>query len=135
MAKKPKFNNPHGVPNDTADEIRALDNEKLVERCSLEYNDWMAFERIKKNDPKTASLKEEIKGLKSEIDSDEELVKMKAAYDRRKEELISEEQARLQSELKNELEPLQEDVKFSRSRFRVAMDEISHRNKLGVFKK
>ena len=137
MAKKkkgPKFNNPHSVPNDTADEIRRLDNDGLIARASLEYNDWIGYEKVKKNDGTVADMREQIKDLKKEIEADAELVQMKEAYEKRKAELVSEEQARLEEEIKNELQPLQEDVKNARGRFRVAMDEISNRHKLGVLK-
>ena len=138
MAKKKKskskFNNPYKVPNDKADEIRALSNPELVSRAALEYENTKMFERIKKNDTDLNASREQMKTLKQDIESHPEYIEAKEALRIKKEELISETQASLEEEIKNLAQPLNEDIQNSRGLFKVAMDEVNARKQSGTLK-
>ena len=43
-----KFNNEYKVPNEKADEIRNLNNKELVNKASVDYQNWQAAIRQKK---------------------------------------------------------------------------------------
>lgn len=131
---KNNYNNPHQVPNEVAEEIRSLPNTELVSRASLEYKNWMATLRLKKNDPNIMRLKGDIQEQKEEVQSDPEYQKLVEEFKRKKEEMITAEIAQLQEELKNLVQPYTEDIKAFRGRFKVAMDEISDRKDSGSFK-
>jgi hypothetical protein len=130
--KKTKFNNEYNIPNEKADEVRKLDNQALIERTSIEYKNWLASRDMKKNDPEITRLKDSIKDINEHIKEDPDYQKAEAAFVAVKEALVSEELARFKEELKNLNEPYNEDIKFFRGMFQLAMDEISNRKANGL---
>ena len=138
MSKKskdgPKFNNKFAVPNDKADEILKLSNDLLIDRATIEYSNWMACVDQKREDLEIERVKDSIKNLKDEIKSDPGYIKLEEEFKAKKEELISEEQARFQEQLKNLLEPFNEDISSFRGMFRLAMEEIKERKLKGALK-
>ena len=131
---KPKFNNPYHIPNDRADEIRALDNRSLVERAALEYKNWLASIKIKKNDGAVLDVKEQIKNLRDTIKKDQRFIEKSDELEKLKDGLVTEEQAKLEEELKNLNQPHNEDVKAFKGVFQVAMDEVARRRETGSMK-
>jgi hypothetical protein len=136
MAKKKKIeaNNPFKVPNEKADEVRGLSNDDLIIRTSMEYQNLRAAERIKKNDPELQRLKEEVATFRSEIKNNPEVMELEEQLKNKKKELVEEDQARLEEELRNQAQPFNEDIQSFRSVFMLAMDEINRRREMGVLK-
>lgn len=132
--KAPKYNNPYKIPSDEATEIRSLGNKEIIERASLEYNSWTAAEREKKGDPSISSLREKLTEFKKDVNSHPDVVELQEQLDAKKNELIDEQQATIEEEIKNANQPLIENVNRFRGAFRVAMDEISDRHKKGILK-
>jgi hypothetical protein len=133
-SKKQKYNNPHKVENQVADEIRRLANVDLITRTSQEYKNWMGAEKAKKNDGEVLRIKEDIQNLRKDIKSNPEYIKLEEEFKAKKEELVTEELARLEEELKNLIQPHVEDIKGFRGKFRVAMDEVTQRKDSGALK-
>lgn len=132
--KKEKFNNPYKIPNDIADEVRRLPNPELVGRAAQEYRNWMGAVRAKKVDGEVQRLKEDIKNVKKDITEHPEIVRLSEELEKKTQELISEELARMQEELKNANQPHNEDIKNFRDLFKLAMDEVNDRRDMGVLK-
>jgi predicted nucleic acid-binding Zn-ribbon protein len=132
--KGPKFNNPYKIPNETANEIRSLDNPDLVARAALEYKNWVASMKTKKMDGHISDLKDQIKGLRDEIKHKPEVIEMEEKLKKFKDDLVSEEQAKLEEEVKNLSQPHNEDVKSFKGVFQVAMDEVARRKDSGAMK-
>jgi uncharacterized secreted protein with C-terminal beta-propeller domain len=129
-----KFNNPYHIANEKADEIRGLDNQALVARAAIEYKNWLSSVKNKKNDGHLLDIREQIKGLKDEINHKAEVIELAEKLKKLKEDLISEEQARLEEEAKNLNQPHNEDIKAFKGVFQIAMDEIAKRKDSGSMK-
>ena len=127
-----KFNNEYKVPNDKANEIRGFNNKELVNKASVDYQNWQAVIRQKKADTDIKSTKDQIKDLTEEMKTNPEYQKAEEEFKTKKEELITEDHARLKEELKNLNEPYNEDVKSFEGLFKLAMDEIDERKRSGV---
>lgn len=130
--KKPKFNNPYKIPNEKASEVWGLPNKELVERIDVEYRNWQAVIRLRKDDAGISSLKEQKNHIQDEIKSDPRYLKAEAEFQAIKEELITEELARLDEELKNLLQPYNEDAKSFKGLFRLCIDELNRRRTAGL---
>lgn len=130
--RKKKFNNPYKVDNEKANEIRSLNNSELISRTAMEYKNWMASIDLKKNDAGLALLKEQISNINEEIEENPEYVKALEEFERIKEELVSEELARLKEEKKNLLQPYNEDTKTFKGLFQLSMDELNERRSKGL---
>lgn len=130
--KKPKFNNPYKVPNDDATAIRALDNQALVSKAALEYKNWIAYIKVKKGDGNLIDVREQIKGLKDEINNRAEVIEMTEKLKKFKDDLVSEEQAKLEEVAKNAAQPFNADIQAFKGVFQVAMDEIARRKDSGA---
>ena len=127
-----KFNNEYKVPNEKADEIRNLNNKELVNKASVDYQNWQAVIRQKKADTDISSTKDQIKDFMEEMKANPEYLEAEDNFKTKKEELVTEDHARLKEELKNLNEPYNEDVKSFESLFKLAMDEIDERKRSGV---
>lgn len=133
MKRKSKYNNPYKIPNEKANEIYGLSNEELVKRTNIEYKNWLAAQKQKKDDPQIATVKEQIKELQeSEIKGDTEYQELAAKLEEMKFNLTSEDLARFKEELKNLTDPYNEDIKSFKSMFQLAMDEISRRREAKI---
>lgn len=130
----PKFNNKHLVENQKADEILALNNDQLLERATIEYQNWVACAEQKKEDLEIERTNDAIKFLREEIKNDPGFQKLEEEFAAKKEALVTEEQARLEEELKNLNEPYNSDIKVFRGCFRLAMDEVKERKLKGILK-
>ena len=133
MAKK-KFNNPHQVDNEKADEILRLDNGKLVDEAASNYRGLSRVEMLKKEDGQIISLNEQLIELRDEIKNDPQVVDLEDQLKALKENLLSEEQARLEEEIKNMRQPYTEDVKTIKGIYKLCMDEINRRRDNGIMK-
>jgi len=98
----------------------------------LEYTNWTAVEKMKKEDPKLNALKEKIKEMESEIKEDNAYQEIKAKLDEKFEELADESLPGYKEEKKNILEPYTEDVNRFKAYFKACMDEMNRRKKSGV---
>jgi len=135
MAKnKVKFNNEYKIPNEKADEIWRLSNKELINRIALEYKNWTATEAQKKDDPKIAALKNQIKELMDAMKEDPAYLEAEEQFQNRKDELESEELSRYREELKNESGPYREDVALYKGLFQLSMDELDKRKSSGLLK-
>lgn len=132
--KKKKFNNPHKVPNEEADELRNLGNEDLLQKLRNFHQNLIYAERAKKSDPEIMRIKEALVEFKEEIKNHPDVVEKEEALKAFKEGLVEEEQARLEEELKNIRQPIADDVTNSRNRFRFCMEELNSRCDMGIFK-
>lgn len=132
--RKLKFNNPHKVPNEKANEIWGLPNEQLIKEVDLQYQNWHGVLAQKKTDPLLDSLKEQKTSILEEITSHPEYVQALESLERTKNELITEELERIKEELKNTTEPYKEDADSFRSLFRLCMDELNNRIRKGIIK-
>ena len=130
---KPKFNNEYKVPNQIANEIRGLSNKNLVDKATVEYQNWEAVKRQKKTDPDIKNAKDQIKEFVDEMKQNPDFIALEDEYKAKKEELVCEDHARLKEELKNLTEPYNEDIKSFESLFKLAMDEIDDRKSSGVW--
>lgn len=133
MAKKrAKYNNKYKIPNDTADEIRKLSNEKLLDRTTLEYRNWEGAMEAKKKDPELLRQWELLKNAKDDIKNQPEYQEMIERHKAEIEEYMTEELARLNEEYKNLLQPFNEDVARFRGMFKIAIEELDDRQKRGI---
>jgi hypothetical protein len=134
MAKKSraKYNNKYKIPNDKVLELRQLSNPELVGRCTLEYCNWVNTIKMKKDDAAIQNAKSAIKDIKESIKENPEFQELEAEFIKKKEELITEELAKYQEELKNLLQPYNEDVAHFRGMFKVAIEELDERKKKGL---
>jgi len=134
MAKKSRarYNNEFHVENSKADEIRALPNDALLGRCTMEYKNWMASVKMKKEDSAIAAVKSAMKEIRDGIKEDPEYIKLEEEFKAKKEELITEELADYQEQLKNLIQPYNEDVAEFRGLFRVAIEELDARKGKGL---
>jgi len=130
--KAPKYNNQYKIDNKRADEIRALPNEKLIERASLEYCSWKETERLKKEDGEVAAVRAKLKDVTEAIKEDEQYIKAKEDFNAVVDSLIDESEATYKEELKNLLQPFGEDLKLFRGSCRLAWDEINTRRLNGT---
>lgn len=127
-----KYNNKHKVPNEKANEIRSLNNKDLVDRVSMEYQNWEAVKRQKKGDEEITRTKDLIKVFTEDMKADPEYQKAEEEFKTKKEELITEDHARLKEELKNLNEPYNEDIKSFEGLFKISMEELEDRKSSGV---
>ena len=134
MARRGKvnYNNEFKVPNEKADEIWKLSNKELVNRVSLEYANWTATEEQKKNDTTITALKNQIKELQDAMKEDPAYLEAKEEFDRKKDELESEELASYKEQLKLENKTYQEDIGLYKGCFKLAMEELSTRKQKGL---
>lgn len=130
--KKQKFNNPYKVPNEKADEIFKLENEKLIQEVDVQYRNWQAVIVQKKTDPQVTDLKEQKTTIVEEIENHPKYVEAFENFKKIKEDLVTEELARIKEELKNTLEPYKEDIDHFRGMFRLCMDELNSRIQKGA---
>ena len=130
--RKPKFNNPHKVPNEKANEIWGLPNEKLIQEVDLQYRNWQTVVDQKKSDPQIDNLKNQKTNIVNEIVNHPKYVEAEESFKKIKEELITEELERVKEELKNASDPYREDIEHFRGMFRVCMDELNNRIKKGI---
>lgn len=128
----PKYNNSFKVPNEKADEIRRLPHKELVSRASVEYENWQAVKRQKKNDPQIQNMRDLLKDFDQNIKADPRYQELEEDYKSRKEELVSEDHARTQEELKNLSQPYNEDIKSFENLFKLCMEEIKERKNSGL---
>jgi len=131
MARK-KFNNSYKVPDHVATEILNLGNKDIISRVTLEYSNWMKSEELKKEDPALQAVNSQIKELENEVNEMDEVVALTEKLKELKETLSSEKIATYREEKKNLLEPYKEDLKFFKSCFRLAMDEVNRRKQEGL---
>jgi DNA-binding transcriptional regulator GbsR (MarR family) len=122
-----KFNNSFNVPSDKADEIFKLSNTDLVNRAHLEYKNWVATQRYKKDDPSIDRIKRSIADINAEVKENPEYKKLEEEFKQKKEELVSAELAAFKEELANVVQPFNEDISAFRNLFRLAMYEITKR--------
>lgn len=138
MSKKKKdkveVNNSFKVPNEKASEIRGLTNDELIIRASMEFENMRAAERIKKNDPELARMREEVAEFRSDVKNNTEVLELEEQLKLKKQELVEEDQARLEEEIRNHAQPFNEDIQSFKGCFMVAMEEINRRRELGVLK-
>jgi len=135
MSKKPrkkKFNNEYKILDKDYDEIIGLDNKGLISRISLEYANWTAVEKIKKEDPKLSALKQQIKDIEEVIKENAAYQEIKSKLDEKFEELADESLPGYKEEKKNLLEPYTEDIARFKSFFKASMDEMNRRKKAGL---
>jgi hypothetical protein len=125
--KKLKFNNPYKIDNETADDIRALKDDELIDRVAKEYVSWMHTEKERREDPEIVAIRERLKDLSEDIKSDEKYKKAKEEFDAVVESLIDDSQASYKEEMKNLVEPYAEDLKLFKGCFKIAMDEVNRR--------
>lgn len=136
MSKKkkgPKLNK-HGITFDRVQEIANLDNQSLINRLSIEYKNWVQTDKYKKDDPEIMKVQESLKSVKENVVTDQRYIDAKENLQKIKEELVDEEQARLEEELKNLAQPFLEDIKLYRGMFKTAMDELAQRREKGLLK-
>ena len=127
-----KYNNKHKVPNDKASEIRGLNNKELVDRLSLEYRNWETVKNQKKGDEDICRTKDLIKDFTESMKADPDYQQAEEDFKAKKEELITEDHARLKEELKNLNEPYNEDIKSFEGLFKISMEELEDRKSSGV---
>jgi type I site-specific restriction endonuclease len=108
-------------------EILGLNNKELISKAASEYANWMATEKLKKEDPKLSAIQARIKELEDDIKQSEDYQKIKEKLDEKFEELADESLAGFKEEKKNLMEPYKEDVNRFRGTFKAAMDEINRR--------
>jgi len=108
-------------------EILNLKNKEIIGRASSEYANWMASEKLKKEDSKLAAVTAQIKELEDDIKTQDEYQKIKDQLDAKFEELADENLASFKEEKKNLMEPYKEDINRFKGSFKAAMDEINRR--------
>jgi hypothetical protein len=129
--RKIEGSNDYGLGQFEFDEILKLNNKEIIGKASSEYANWMASEKLKKEDSELAVVTARIKELEEEIKTSDEYLKIKEKLDNLVEELTDESLARYKEEKKNLVEPYQEDIKRFRGSFKAAMDEINKRKHEG----
>ncbi len=130
--KRSKANNKYKIPNDIADEIRKLSNDKLLDRTTLAYRNWEASMEAKKKGPELLKQWELLKSAKDDIKSQSEYQEMIERHKAEVDEYMTEELSRLNEEYKNLLQPFNEDVARFRGMFKIAIEELDDRKKRGV---
>ena len=135
MSRKPrqkKCNNEYKILDKDYEEIVGLENKSLISRVSLEYANWTAVEKQKKEDPKLNALKQQIKDMEEAIKENEEYQEIKVKLDEKFEELADESLPGYKEEKKNILEPYTEDITRFKAFFKCCMDEMNRRKQSGV---
>jgi len=132
MPKKPKFNNEHKVPSDLANEIWGMNNKELISKSSLEYANWEAVKKQKKEDSEIIATKSMVKQLEEQMKEDPQYIEAEEKFKALKESLVTEDLARYKEELKNLNQPYSEDIRLYEGMFKVAMDEVNKRKKSGM---
>jgi hypothetical protein len=130
-SKKAEGSNDYGIGQFEFGEILKLNNKEIIGKASSEYANWMATEKLKKEDPELSVVAAQIKSLEEDIKTSDDYLKIKEKLDEKFEELADESLARYKEEKKNLMEPYQEDIKRFRGTFKAAMDEINRRKHEG----
>jgi vacuolar-type H+-ATPase subunit I/STV1 len=125
--RRGKRSNEYNLGDLDLKEILELENKDLISRAASEYANWMASEKLKKEDPEIVSISARIKELEDEIKETPEYMAIKEELDAKLEELTDESLARYKEEKKNLLEPYKEDLIRFKGAFKAAMDEINRR--------
>jgi hypothetical protein len=131
--KKQRFNNPYKIENSVADDVRRLSNKDLVDRATLEYQNWKMYERTKKTDGEIERLRGDLKKVRDEVTNNAQVVEMKDKLKKLQDELTDAAEATLKEELKNLNQPHTEDIRKAKSLFQLALDEIANRKVMGAF--
>jgi hypothetical protein len=134
MSRGKKFkktqSNEYKISNQELTDILGLSNKELVAKASSEYANWMATEKLKKEDPKLVAVSAQIKEMEEEIKQHDDYVAIKEKLEAKFEELADESLASYKEEKKNLVEPYKEDLNRFKGCFKAAMDEVNKR-KLG----
>lgn len=130
-ASRAKYNNHFQVPNETAEVILRLSNKELADRSHLEYCNWQSVVSQKKDDPQIMRAKSSLQDVNAQVKEDPRYIAAEEELKRIKEELVSEEMARLQEELRNVIQPFTDDLKAFKNMFRLTVAEISRRKDSG----
>jgi hypothetical protein len=125
--RKVKYNNPYKIRNELANEIRALPNAELADRASLEYVNWMASEKLKKEDPAISAVRGSLKDISESIKDSDEYKAAKEAFDKVVDSLMDASEVTYKEELRNLLQPYVEDIKLFKGCCKIALDEINRR--------
>lgn len=126
-----KYSNEYKLTELDFQEILGLNNKELISRTSSEYANWMATEKLKKEDTKLSAVNSQIKEMEDEIKQHDDYVKLKEKLDAKFEELADDELSSLKEEKKNLMEPYKEDIDRFKNCFKASMDEINRRKKEG----
>jgi len=129
--KKKGNTNEYKLGDQELQDILGLGNTELIGKASSEYANWMASEKLKKEDATLAAVSAQIKDLEDDIKTQDDYQKIKEELDAKFEELADESLARYKEEKKNLMEPYKEDINRFRGSFKAAMDEINRRKHEG----
>lgn len=120
--KVAKKKNKFPISPEKAEEIMKMSNEDLMKSLAAEYSDIKALEKEKKESVQIQTLSENLNGMKSKVDSMEEIQQAKAKLEEEKLNLDTLIQ-KFEDEIANEI---REDLRALKGGFR---DELKERNK------
>lgn len=122
MADTGIYKNRYKIREEDFTEITRMSEAELAKAMENYYVNWQTVLDQKKKDPRIASLVEQKKNLRSTVEKDPEVLKLVEELKQKRFEKTSEEMARIDSELANERQPINEDIKSFRSKFYTCAD-------------
>jgi DNA-binding transcriptional regulator GbsR (MarR family) len=130
--RKKKNNNPYGIPNEIANEIRDLPNEALISRTTGEYRNWKAVEKQKKEDSQLSEIKKTLSELNAEIKEHPEYLELQEKLQAKEEELLSEELEKYLEMRKDLSSGYRDEIKRLKGMFYIAIEELGYRKAGGL---
>lgn len=116
------FKNRYKIPEEEFTTITRMSEQELGSEMEKAYVHWQTTVELKKKDAKINMLVEQKKGLREMVEKDPEVVDLVEKLKQKRFEKTSEEMARIDSELSNERQPINEDLKNFRNKFYTMAD-------------
>lgn len=116
------FKNRYKIKEETFTEITRMSEVELATAMENYYLNWQTVVDQKKKDPRIKLLVDQRKDIMETINKDSEVVELTEKLKQLKFEKTTEELARIDSELSNERQPVNEDIKTFRSLFYTCAD-------------
>ena len=116
------YKNRYKIKEEEFTAISKMGEAELAQAMERFYINWQAELESKKSDPKIKMLSEQRKNLKEIVEKDPLVVEAVQKLKELRFNLTSEELARIDSELSNERQPVNESIKDFRSKFYTCAD-------------
>lgn len=122
MADSGIFKNRYKIPEEEFTMITRMSEAEMGSEMEKSYIHWQTEVEQKKKDPQINLLVEQKKGLRETVEKDPEVVKAVENLKNLRFSKTSEEMARIDSELANARQPVNESIKLFRSKFYTLAD-------------